>query len=355
MKVGIVTIIDNNNYGNRLQNYALQYFLEKNGISCATLCNSPFTNTKDKFFLRLVKNFFKGNTYSKNISRKKSFLDFNKFINFDNKKLTAYSKDLGYNYYIVGSDQVWNPQIGRLREVDLLDFCDDSKRISYAASFGIEDITYNEKIFNSFSKFKKISVREDAGKKIIQNFVDRDDIEVLIDPTMLLSESDWDRVIKKPKNINNRNFILCYFLGNLSDNRKNVIAKFAMENDCEIINILDVDSEYYECGPSEFLWLEKNALLICTDSFHSSVFSILFNRPFIIFDREQNGLISMNSRIDTLISKFEIENRRFSGEITSLNINHNYEKAFTILENERKKSKSFLESALNVDLGESDE
>ena len=122
----------------------------------------------------------------------------------------------------------------------------------------------------------------------------------------------------------------------------------ARENNCEIINILDKNSPFYQTGPSEFLYLEKNAFLICTDSFHSSVFAILYNRPFIVFEREQKGLESMNSRIETLINKFNLKNRKFTGKITEENLQHDYTAAYEILEKERQKSNEFLKKALDI-------
>ena len=101
--------------------------------------------------------------------------------------------------------------------------------------------------------------------------------------------------------LNHKRYILTYFLGNLSDSRKKEISRIANEYDCEIINLLDKKDPFYSCcGPSEFLYLEKNAFLICTDSFHSSVFAILYDRPFIVFNREDK-LQNMNSRIANLL------------------------------------------------------
>ena len=117
-----------------------------------------------------------------------------------------------------------------------------------------------------------MSVREDTGKKIIEDLTNRDDIEVLIDPTMLLTIERWENVMKKPEQYRGEKYILCYFLGNLSDEKKEAINAIAKEKKCKIINLLDKNDLYYSSGPSEFLWLEKNAELICTDSFHSSVF-----------------------------------------------------------------------------------
>ena len=191
-----------------------------------------------------------------------------------------------------------------------------------------------------------ISVREDRGKEIIQELTGRTDVEVLVDPTMLLNADEWDKVAKKPRELKNDKYILNYFLGELSEERNNEINRIAKENNCEVINILDKQSPFYQTGPSEFLYLEKNAFLICTDSFHSSVFAILYNRPFIIFDREDKE-VKMNSRIETLISKFKLVNRNYNGKITQENLEHDYTEAYKILEKEREKSNRFLEKCLN--------
>ena len=350
MKIGLVTIIGNDNYGNRLQNFAIQKYLEKKNIEVETLQNEMHTNERKKYLLRKIKYINYKGTYSNVHGRRIKFEEFNKNINFSQKKITAYSYRNKYDYYIVGSDQVWNYSAGRLRDVDLLKMIPPKKRIAFSASFGTSTIPEKctHSISNELKKFKQISVREEKGKEIIENLTNRNDVEVLIDPTMLLSIKEWDEVSKKPIQLKNKRYILNYFLGDLSNERQNEIKRVARENNCEIINILDKNSIFYESGPSEFLYLEKNAFLICTDSFHSCVFAILYNRPFIVFEREQKGIEKMNSRLDTLINKFKLKNRKFEGKITEKNLKHDYTEAYKILENERKKSEIFLKNALDI-------
>lgn len=351
MNVGIVTIIDNDNYGNRLQNYALQTYINNEfDIQTTTLINDGFSNDKKFYFFRLVKNKIVGKKYKviNNIDRKNNFDKFNQYIKFSLEKVNCFSNFSCFDCVIVGSDQVWNPNFRRLRDLDLLNNKTIRKRISYAASFGVNDISLNnrKKMYTSLQKFDAISVREAVGKKII-NDMNIKNVEVLIDPTMLLTADEWDKVSKKPTMLKDDKYILNYFLGNLSDERRNEINRVAKENNCEVINILDKESPFYECGPSEFLYLEKNAQLICTDSFHSSVFAILFNRPFIVFDREQNDIVSMNSRIETLIDMFKLENRKYNNQmITRKNLEHDYTDAYKILYAERTKSYNFLKKAL---------
>ena len=358
-KIGILTINDNQNYGNRLQNYAVQQTLKKNNIKVETI-----NNQKDIIEINLlkekIKNIIKMLLNLKKYKRHNCFMEFNKNIRYSKTYIDEnhVPVDLNdkYNFFFTGSDQVWNPNFGRMSDIDFLTFADTKKRNSFSASFGISEIPENMKKYykEKLNGLNYISVRENRGKEIIKELTGRTDVEVLVDPTMLLTPEEWDKVSKKPKQIekfNGKKYILNYFLGNLSEERKKEIARIAKENDCEIINILDKKNPFYATGPSEFLWLEKNAFLICTDSFHSCVFAILYNRPFVIFDREDSNE-KMNSRLDTLINKFHLKNRKFEGKITEENLNHDYTEAYEILEIERAKSDLFLRKALEIESNE---
>ena len=241
-KIGIITINDNNNYGNRLQNYAVQTYLKKLGFDVETLKNKEPYNEKKKYVFRVIKNVIKGNKRIKD-ERLKRFEDFNKNIKFSRRTITAFSniKDK-YDFFVVGSDQVWNSNIGRLRDVDLLGFARDEQKIAFSASFGVSEISSKdkEKVEKEISKFKAISVREKVGENIIKKLTNRTDVEVLIDPTMLLNPEEWDIVAKRPKQIDllkNKKYILNYFLGELSENRKKEIERVAKENNCDRIVI----------------------------------------------------------------------------------------------------------------------
>lgn len=354
MKVGIITKIDNNNYGNRLQNFALCYYLKNNfHVKCETIKNiSQLNNMHDSRiinFLKRIKNIYLKRLFVKNKKRYKSFLKFNKNIKFSKKVYDNYKtlKPYEYDKVIIGSDQVWNYNFD-MPDLYFGKGISFENVISYSASFGVSNIPIEKMEYykKRLKNVKYISVREETGKSIIQNILNKKNVEVLIDPTMLLSCNEWETVLKKPKMLKANKYILNYFLGDLSNEKKQEIERVANENNCEIINILDKNSPFFECGPSEFLYLEKNAFLICTDSFHSSVFAILFNIPFIIFERDQEGMKNMNSRLENLVFKFKLENRRFDGKITKQNLNHDYSQSYKILDEERKKSKKFLEKAL---------
>lgn len=343
-KVNIVTINDNSNFGNRLQSYALAKYLRNNNVKVNVIWESSL---KDRI-INSIKLFIPLN---KEIRR---FNNFNRFTMFNIKVKVTKNNEILSGKYIVGSDQVWNPTLENFNKKFLLEKVPNEERISYAASFGINEIPNDYcKIFSDeLSKFKYISVREEIGKEIVKKLTGRNDAEVLIDPTLLLDSKEWEKIIKKPKMFDNQKFIFCYFLGEISEKVYREINKIAKENNCKIINILDKNDKFYECGPREFLFLEKNAFAVCTDSYHSSIFAMIFNTPFIIFDRKDK-LVKMNSRLDTLINKFKLENRKFNNEhITEENLNSNYVHVNEILEKERKKSHNYLMNALDLSNGE---
>lgn len=353
-KIGIITLCSNNNFGNKLQNYALKKLLESNKdfIVETIWVENSFKSNKLKSLLKMYKN--KYSDYFVEYDRNKYFIKFTKkYLSVSNKLI--FNDDLNkikhiYDYYVVGSDQVWNYNFIGNFDIYFMLSVEREKCISYAASIGVDSIPDKLKqcYIDGFNHIDKLSVRENRGKEIIEELTRRKDIEVLVDPTMLLKDEDWDKISKKPKQLKADKYILNYFLGDLSQERKKEIDKIAKENNCEVINILDKNSPFYQTGPSEFLWLEKHAFLICTDSFHSSVFAILYNRPFVVFNREDKT-VSMNSRIETLLCKFKLKNREFTGYITEENLNHDYTEAYEILEKERIRSKGFLKKALNME------
>lgn len=360
-KVGIITMIGNN-FGNRLQNYALQEYLKGIGVEVETIYNYVYEIPKSKknifkipkkIYLKLSTIILEKKYKAVNKKRDKLFNEFNnKYVNFS-KEIIDKNYDLinlpsKFDNFIVGSDQVWNPYAYRNKDIDFLTFSPKKKNISYAVSFGVE--TLEQKFEEIYSKglenFNHISIREDKGAEIARKITKRDDIKVLIDPTMLLTKEEWMNIEEKPVELKDKKYILNYFLGEMSKEKKKQIEKIAKENNCEIINILDKNDPFYTSGPSEFLYLERNAFLICTDSFHSCVFAILFNTPFIVFNREDKT-VNMNSRIETLLSKFNLENRYYKGNIDKKLLKADYEEAYDILEVERKKSLEFLKKSLD--------
>lgn len=340
-KIGILTLNGHDNYGNRLQNYALEVVLKKKHY----IVNTIWFETRKEKIIRIIK---KPLYYILNKKRRLKFIKFSK-KNLNIIYLTDKNALNKYDYILVGSDQVWNSTFNSFDETYLLnfDFLPNEKKISYAASFGIDKIedSYKETFKEGLSKFNKISVREKTGKELIENLTNRKDIELVLDPTMLLSPSEWD-IIAKNSTLNlPKKYILLYYLGKLPPDIENEIKRTAVIYGCELINVLN-DPTYFNSGPEDFLYLIKNAFLICADSFHACVFSILYNKPFLIFDRFDKEA-NMTTRIDTLLTTFKLKDRKYNGKsITEENIKIDYTQTNVLLEKLKKQSERFLIDSL---------
>lgn len=342
-KVGIITINDNNNYGNRLQNYALYSVLHSMGVDAQNIENYIFFNNKRLYRLKKIRHMFFSRTYSSNSKKKANFCVFNHNIAYYPGLFSPLKKYDDLDYVICGSDQVWNPMFA-LSDCTILSTFPGKKRISYAASFGITDIPETEvNVYKSeIPKYKALSVREEAGAKIIKNLTGRD-AEILVDPTLLLNREEWRKVSKKPNGVRN-GYILTYFLSPKCDAAKAKLEE--IRSGREVYELMDPnDMVAGVAGPSEFLWLFDHADLILTDSFHACVFSFLFNKPFVVYDRNWENNC-MNSRLETLLKKFDIERKYAGSELENDLFEHDYTVGYKQLELERKKSMEFLKKAL---------
>lgn len=364
-KVGLLTLNGYANYGNRLQNYALEQTIASLGFEVETILVSRVAT--DTFLQRVSKSTIKGATriIINRVRLYRNRLHVNerkkRFIQFSNKYLheTAFSLSLRnpatnlneqYDCFVVGSDQIWNPHNLYGTDFYFLPFADKQKRVAYAASFGISELPkdYVEKYESWLDGMNCISVRESEGAQIVESLTGLLP-EVLLDPTLLLSKAEWLKISEpaasKPKN----KYILTYFLGPLPSGLEAEIQRIADDNSLQIVRLTDLrDTDHYVCGPSEFLDLMQDCHLFLTDSFHGTVFSILFERPFFVFERQ--GTISMFSRISTLLSLLNLEHR----------VTHSIEKrddVFSmdfscvppILEAERKRALNYLKEALHFE------
>lgn len=221
--------------------------------------------------------------------------------------------------YICGSDQIWNPTFkgGYNDPGYFLDFVKERK-ISYAPSFGVSDIpdTSIENLDELLSTFDCISVREKAGAEIIEKYTNRK-AKVVLDPTLLIDSKEWNSMSNMPKNIPDK-YILCYRFGNSLEVNKHII-ELSKKLNLPIVELPLSGISYhnikvkrlFEAGPSEFIGLIKNATLVCTDSFHATVFSILMETPFITFLRGEDTSKGegMNSRITNLLGISQLNSR----------------------------------------------
>lgn len=352
MKVGIVSVFDNNNHGNRLQNYALQQTLLKYADQVVTIKNKPYYSKKSRIarMLPLAESVVFNRLLG--MERRARIVGFtNRYIRlsrgcywYDKGAVTLKKADC-CDLYCAGSDQIWNPAMGRWGSFDYLGFARQEQTFSYAASFGIDEIPeeYRAAARDGLSHIRYISVREDAGQKIVKDLTGRTDARVLVDPTMLLTAEEWDRVIAKPKAAVPEKYVLTYFLGAVSEERKAAIQARARDLDCQLVEIMDPSSPFHAVGPDEFAWLIKNARYVCTDSFHGSVFSFLYGRPFAAFSRQSKGP-DMGSRMKTFMAKFSLEHCAAPGDtLPEYCAQPDYSIGYTALDAERAKSKEFLD------------
>jgi len=194
-----------------------------------------------------------------------------------------------------------------------------------------------------------ISVREFEGAKLIKDLTGKE-VATVLDPTMLLDTSEWEKVLEEPEVKPKKKYLLTYILGDVSLERRNFIERVAEKYNLEIVNLLDeTQPEFYNTGVGEFLWFFKNAEVIFADSFHAGVFSILYEKPFYILNRAgMKQKHNMNSRFDTLLSAFELQDRFLKEyDIEKVNFDVDYTKAGQILERRREESLNFLRNALN--------
>lgn len=364
-KIGILTLNGYNNYGNRLQNYALEETIRVIGFEVETIIVDRSNKAKlskrlnkissikklaDKIYKKLSLYYNKKNI----IKRREKFIDFSKtYIHESDYALSIDSMpdnfSDSYNYFVTGSDQVWNPNNLHGTTFYFLTFAEKCKRIAYAPSFGVSEIKpeFVENYKEWISEMHKISVREDDGAKIIKELAGRD-APVLVDPTILLTKEKWLSISKEANNKPKGKYLLTYFLGGIPDNYKKQIKNIVTENKLEVINLGDIrEKETYRTGPSEFIDYINDCSIFCTDSFHGAVFSILLEKPFIVFERI--GSASMYSRIDTLLNKFElndrkVENMSWGEDVFDVDFSH----IPPILAAERKKSMDYLKDAFNI-------
>ena len=379
-KVGIVSCYFKNNYGSMLQAYATKKILDNNKIPNETInidSNIDFKKGKRKYYLSQIFNFsFIKSKFGmiklkldkkivkdlgKNISiRDKKYKEFRKEFNLskacpDYKSLNEMAKEK-YSDVIVGSDQLWLP-VNVVADYYTLNWVPDNvNKISYATSFGISKVPdkYTELYKKFLKRINHLSVREESGKKILDNYSIKS--KLVCDPTILLTKEEWEDVATKDRFIRDK-YILCYFLGSNIEHRK-FAEKLREKTGYKIVSLNHAD-EYvkysdefadiipYDVGPKEWLNLIKNAEYVCTDSFHGTVFSLIFNKIFFDFRRyNPKNKNNTNSRLDSLLNIAGVSNERILTGLEDidkvLKYKIDYKKVNTNINKFREESKKWL-------------
>ena len=368
MKAGIITYHRAYNYGSALQNYALNYYLRSEGVDAATI---DYQNENQENMYKI----FQPNNGVMSVLRNIQSLMYYKDLKLHKKRFDSFlleyipmtesirsSEKLSelnkiFDYFICGSDQIWNASCYDFDKSYLLDFVKDKKKcVSFAPSIAIAEIPedWNEMFREHIIDYKAVSLREQKGADFISKVINKP-VPVLMDPVFLLSEEEWSKLsveleLKNP-------YIFCYFIGDVRGMRefaKNMRKATKLPLVVVYKNIRDMaypNKKLYGTGPREFLGLIKNAEYICTNSFHATAFSIIFKKNFWAFTDIEHA-ISAGSRIDNITSLFGLKNRVLN--YTNMDkVNFTEQIMFTdemmkIRENKSDEAKSFLKNALDI-------
>lgn len=378
--VGVVSLFyKSTNYGGVLQSYALAEVLNSFCVNAYQICYQRVSIASKRRFLKIFNpvklcRFVKGKIHNiknrrnleivKNVAAKrvKPFLLFvnasipktDKAYNQNTIKETLNDIDI----FVTGSDQVWN--VNYYDEIYRLDFVPQTKyKFSYAAGVSSGELTKKQKnIFQkSLHTYDAISVREREAVNVLQPLTDKK-IELVVDPTLLLSCEKWDNVCANRKI--DEAYIFCYFLGSLSIDSGKII-EFAHKRGLKVVMMPYLtgtscdDSDFgdykiYDAAPQDFISLIKYAEYVFTDSFHASVFSHIYKRNFFVFNRK--GFKAMNDRIYSLTDLFDTGDR-FCDSKEKCTLEYieslppiNYDREFPKFEAMKEKSINFLKDNL---------
>lgn len=370
MKVGILTLPIGYNYGGILQNWALQEVLRSFGLRPLTIYYRGLNHRQkiyrwfNRLFVYIIKHIVRHPTrslnhlpwdlrpYSPLLKFVKQHVNTIDYMLLDTD-VALKTKDI--KAIIVGSDQVWRPKYNReYLPTMFCDFLNDDSHITaivYAASFGVSKWEYNEResymAQKEVAKFKAISVRETSGVKLCKDYLNIDVIRTL-DPTLLLTKSDYLKLI--PKGVFDllpEKFMAVYVL-DLTQEKKDLIEQIGKELGLEPFYFGNTETDGENLVSVE-TWLGAimKSQFVITDSFHGTAFSINFRRPFISIINRSRGA----DRFISLLQMFDLEDRLIDLSVVSLPFkltckSISWDSIARTQEIERKKSIRFLKSNL---------
>ena len=336
MKIAVLTRRYGYNYGSSLQAFAMRLMLEGLGHKVTVLNYDEFSQHPTWKIKPTLRNMvvpmlcFLGKLglnnkiiYNAKIEHEQKI----KFRIFDynyirpTKELLSSSHQLinaikDMDACICGSDQIWNPLIYDTHF--FLDFCGkgEVRKIAYAPSFGVSKIyKYKDDIKKHLRDFNHISVREKQGQTIIKKLTGSN-FPVVLDPTLMIRAEVWKKFMQIPHVKLPNRYIACYFLGHNCIPQK-IISSMSKQLDCKVVNITtfrtpnDIKGiQFNNLSPLEFIYAIDKAYYVLTDSFHATVFSILFHTSFYSFCKhKKSDENNENSRLISLLNLFNLESR----------------------------------------------
>lgn len=356
MKVGIVTIFDAHpNHGNKLQNYATVKVMERLGAKTVTLVTEEQPKIW-KLYVKRAMNALFGyhlSPYQGTWIRCINFHSFDKKYLHPSMRLLKGKNIKGTeDFFVIGSDQVWNPKwfTGLKRTAFFLGFADKKQKVCMAPSFGVNHIPKEEEAFfrEGLKDFPYLSVREEEGAKLIAKLTGRT-ASVVVDPTLMLRDFEWRALEKSSVLAGKRPYILKYFIGEEGAEDKERIERLAASKGMEVYDMQDdAGKKLFRLGPCDFLYLIDHAALVATDSFHATVFSIIFGKPFLLFKRRSGDGSDMEGRTRTLLHMLELD-ARLPGQVDDCDaFDCYYKEAHKIIETKRMEGYQFLKKSMNI-------
>lgn len=343
MRAGILTFTDGTNYGQRLQNLAVQKILQENGYEVETFR----IRRPDYGVLPLIKRSIKSVMYIKEVKQEKkrehAFKQFNdKYISFYRKEIYSGMDtdeiEQRFDIVIAGSDQVWNPLSAWVADINFLTFVQKEKRMSIAASFAVDEIPENKKepFRKNLNGIDRITLREYEGAQIVMKLCGRK-VPVILDPTLIVDKDYWTKIARKPEIKLPDKYVVKFFLGEISYDDE--ITSWASIQKFKVID-LKKGTIWYYTAPDEFLYIIQHASFVFTDSYHGTIFSILAHVEFRNYSRKGQDF-SMESRFNTLYQMLHIKPESARNPIIKFNT-INYEMIDEELEKRKKDSIKIL-------------
>lgn len=331
MKIAQITWCSFPNFGTSLQAYALQTILQTLGHESVIIDDKRFTwlNTSPRQILMFwVKGFLRHpKAYANRLRLIRSYKRFNhRYLNIKCGWKTT--SDLqNFDAYICGSDQIWSPLLpNHFEGFYFAAFAPKSaRRIAYAPSLGSTRYTaeYATLIRPWVSGFKALSARETSGAEILGKISNRSDVKTVIDPTLLLDSSVWQSIVNQqitPPHAQEA-YLLVYFL-TYNEIYLGRAREYADRHNLKLVMVgTDMKARPYadiflDCAnPLDFLCLVAHSHSVITDSFHGTIFSIHFHRPFLTVKRfRDDAANNQNSRVENLFDLLGIEDNFLSEE-----------------------------------------
>ncbi|MFQ9334941.1 MAG: polysaccharide pyruvyl transferase family protein [Collinsella aerofaciens] len=355
--VGIVTLNGNHNYGNRLQLYASKAIFDSLGVEGTVLIPSPHLYAHSnpvwnaKCFIKQILGRNDEAPYEEGMTsgRLTAFERFSAYIPsqaVEECDLPGLSDR--YDYFSVGSDQVWNPDYNRYEESwYFLKFARREQRVALSPSIGLSELSHRQahKMRDGLRGFNRLSVRERKGAELIKDCSGFDAL-VTSDPTLVLSAGEW-RAVSDERCTPAGPYVFTYLLGGVGGEAFDVLDKTTNHGRIPVVSLSDRQKPGEpDAGPAEFIDLIDHATHVVTDSFHAAVFSSILHTPLTIVHRE--GGASMFSRLEQLSEMLGIKEKVYGSSAYDLTKAACYEGVDDAIAREREKFMSYLKGCLDV-------